>query len=333
MQNSKIKNQNLKREFKGFCALILFLIFALYTLTSLVNTVLAQSFSLGLYPPLLSLMIQPGKTVTQVYQLENYGDEAVTLNTTILPFSPSDEHGNIAFPSTAPALSPTWFSFANTDVVLNQPFTLYPGQVKQIILKIDVPERTIENDHYFTLLFSTIPSSRKTNISAAQQAGAIGSNILITVSKDGQPVKKGTIVEFKTQGCFLRLFGVCFLDSLQKPRFLLRVRNTSKAFWQPFGTVKVEGLINQQWEENILPDNVLTNSIRQLNFATSSASPLLLVGPYQAKAEFTLEETGGGVTLTATTSFLMMPIKIITGLVAGLLLLILIFKAQARISP
>lgn len=292
----------------------------------------AQTFSLGIYPPLLEVMMMPGKSITQAYRLENSGDEMI-LNTQIVPFEPADEFGNISLRgSTSPEVEPpkNWFNFENADISLGKPFVLKSGETKQIILRIRIPQDTREDDYYFTFLFSSEPSTRISG-TATQEAGVIGANILLTVSRTGKPVKKGETVEFKLKGCKGVSF-TCLVDSFTKPEFLLRVKNTGRAFWKPFGKIKIEGILGQKWEQELLPENVLANSIRQIQVATESSQPAFLVGPYRAKAEFNLEEDGQGrtlsSTLSSTTSFLALPIKALIGVLTGCVILFII-KSRA----
>jgi len=300
----------------------------------------AQTFSLGIYPPLLEVMIMPGKSVTQDYQLSNSGDET-EITAQIVKFKPADELGNVSLRGlTSDEVRPHqgWFSFENAEIALGEPFLLKTGEKKQIILKVKIPEETAEDDYYFTLLFSTQPIS-KIALLGTKQAGVIGSNILITVSKDGQPVKKGEIVEFRLLDCYFepsekqgssrrlgsyiaKLLPFCLIDSFDKPEFLLRVKNTGRAFWKPFGKLKTEGLLGQKWEQDLRPDNILADSIRQINLATPSASPSFLIGPYRASVEFKLDEDGPQV--AAQTSFLALPFKAIFALLTIVLLVVTI---------
>ena len=314
------------------------LIFVLFCIATFVKTVAvqAQTFSLGIYPPLLEIMIMPGKSITQVFRVENSGDEMM-LNTQILPFEPKDEHGNIKLPTEIGSVDfrsssvpfRDWFSFENADISLGKPFVIKSGESRQIILKIKIPENAREDDYYFTLLIQGEPK-RKINGPTTLEAGVIGANILLTVSRTDKPVKKGEIVEFKIANLKFKI-----LDSFDKPEFLLRVKNTGRTFWKPFGKIKIEGLLGQKWEEELLPENVLADSIRQIRMATTSASPtshlalptsLFLIGPYRAKAEFNLEEDKSGETLSSSLSFLALPVKLVLGILIGILILLTISK-------
>lgn len=277
----------------------------------------AQTFSLSLWPPILEVMLQPGKSITQVYEIENNGSEAEKITTQMAILMPRDEQGNAKF--IIQDTSPIQFNLENADLDLGQAFNLSPGERKQAVLKVKAPQGCPEQDFYFTFLFSTSPKIEERTL-GSREAGVIGGHILLTVSESGKPPKRGKIVEFSTKR---------ITDSLETPEFTLRVQNTGKAFWKPFGAVKVKGLIGQSWEIALRPDNVLASSIRQIYEATPSASPPFLIGPYRATVEFSLNQDGEK--LTKTISFLAVPIKVVLAVLIGILLIFAIKTKPASI--
>ncbi len=76
----------------------------------------AQTISLDLYPPLLEVTLQPGKSITQVYKITNNSEQDFIMNSQIVPFEPADELGNVQlnFNNQSPARE--WFSFQNADL-------------------------------------------------------------------------------------------------------------------------------------------------------------------------------------------------------------------------
>ncbi len=81
----------------------------------------AQGASLSIWPPILTIMSQPGKTITQVYKIQNNGDPVI-LNSLILPFVASGENGNISLidcqkVEVISCESLSWFSFQNDNLV------------------------------------------------------------------------------------------------------------------------------------------------------------------------------------------------------------------------
>jgi len=290
-------------------------------------TVYGQSLSLSLTPPLLEITIQPGRSITQVYKISNQGETDLALTSQIVPFQPADEFGHILPVGTTSKFKiQNWFSFQNTNLDLGQKFLLPAGQKQEIVLKLKIPENTPEGDYYAALFFATLPEVFLGGQSATQAQAKIGSNLLITVSRDGQPLKKAKITEFRLQKCLFRLplpVGKekkwCLIDSFDQPEFLLRLQNTGRAFFKPMGRLTVTGWLSQKYLLELLPENVLVDSLRQIRcqFDNQPGSCRLnsrfLLGPYQAKVEFGPDRVS--VDYTATTSFLALPFKLSLGLI------------------
>jgi len=187
MTNFKsISNFKYYKYYKSFSTcLFAYLLICLFAIP-----VHAQTLSLSIWPPLLEVMIQPGKSITQVYKLTNGGKTDLVLTSRLVPFEPADELGNIqltykgySFVRIYKGVSfVDWFSFQNADLNLGDNFALKAGQEQQIVFKIKVPENTQEDDYYLTLLFESLPEFN-INQSAAWSKIQIGSNLLLTVSE------------------------------------------------------------------------------------------------------------------------------------------------------
>jgi hypothetical protein len=276
------------------------------------HSVTAQSFSLGIYPPLLEVMIMPGKSVSQKYELSN-GENEIALTPKITAFTPSGEKGNVQLSEDNKDIEAVkkWFSFENTAIEFDKPFTLSPNEVRSLLLKISIPPNTQEKDYYFTLMFSSEPQPQ-TKGSGVYQVGVIGTNLLITVSKDGKPLKQGEIAEFK-------LSGLPIIDSFDTPEFVIRLKNISKSYWKPFGKITTSGLLGQKWEQELIPDNILGNSIRQIQVSTSSANSKFLIGPYQARIEFTPDQEE--IKVNQAISYFAFPFKGLLGIVIAFIII------------
>jgi len=298
----------------------------------------AQTLSLSLWPPILEVMIIPGKSITQAYTITNSGEETI-INTKILAFEPSGEHGNItlggpAAPGVGPLQNEPQFSFDNADLGLGKPFRLKSGEVIQVILKIRIPENCPEDDYYDTLLFETQPGA-KIGQSVSRQAGTIGGNILITVSKDGQPLRKGEMVEFSLKKCLsLPILNFCLIDSLDPTEFGLRIKNTGRAFWKPAGKILINGLLGQKGEIEILGENILSQASRQINGQCQSEEkiypcplnwqPKFLFGPYRARAEIKVADSGSPISDNTSLNFLALPFKLLLAVIIAIFGLIFI---------
>lgn len=324
-----------KSHFPPQKLLVCILAFNFLLITFYLREASARSFSLSVWPPLTEIMVKPGKSLTQTYQLTN-GQDPTTLVAKIVRFQPSDEKGHLRLGSDFSSQPPLHFALENANLALGEPFTLLPEESKQILLRLTTFPETPEGDYYLTLLFISNPENLP-NLQGPQQSGALGANLLITVTKDGKLPKTGKIQEFKLLNCLPRwpegllrglIPNTCFLDSLDKPDFLLRIQNSSRTFWKPFGMIKINGSLEQNWEGKLQPDNILAGSTREIQLATDSATPRFLAGRFRAKVEFNPDQTGPLVTDAIT--FIVLPIKITIGIVMALIFLAVIKKKLRR---
>ena len=303
----------------------------------------AQGLSLSIWPPLLEVIIQPGKSITQVYKVRNAGETDLALTSKIVSFKPEGEKGDISFTSKQDTSKVGWFSFLNADLTLGEKFILPVGKEQEVVLKIRVPENAPEDDYYFTLLFETIPGVFLGQ-SGGQIEAKIGGNILLTVSQTGEPKKGAEIFEFSIRNSQFAIRNLMILDSFTQPQFVVRLKNNGKAFFKPFGTITTTGWFGQRWVLDLLPENVLVDSVRQIpcqksafwpasEEGTSSEKPSILPSPCQLKAkfllgkytaqlEFGLDEASGEY--QSQIVFWALPLKLTAGLLAILVLLLLI---------
>lgn len=302
MNKNKLNN-NLKKGFLKISVLALsFLCSFLITGFCHLNKVRAQSLELGLYPPLLEVMIKPGKSITQVYKIINNSDIDLILKSKIVSFQAADDLGGIQLlENQTPSLSLEWFSFQNADLNLNDQFILKAGGDQQIVLKIKIPEDAPEDDYYLTLLFEN-QLEPMLGLSASQAQIKIGANILLTVSNNGEPLKKAEIEAFSLDNALFKIGSYSFIDSFSQPRFILKVKNIGKTLFKPMGTITVSGWTKQKYLLDLLPENIITQSNRQLHcFSTINNQPVnctltpnwqtkLLIGNYQAQVNFGLDK-------------------------------------------
>lgn len=267
----------------------------------------AQTFSLSIWPPLLEIMIQPGRTVNYVYKIANTGDDQ-TLVAKVLPFEPADSAGNIKLLNLPILLSPLSFSFQGEEISLGKPFLLKSGESKDLVLKIAVPKNAAEKDYYVSLVFET-SSEGKIGQSLTQTAAKIAGNILITISLTGEPPKKAQILEFSSPK---------IIDSFEPVNFILRIENIGTAFFKPFGKIEIEGIFGQKGVVKILPENILAGYSRKMNLEPWKQK--FILGPFRARAEFTVDENGDK--LSAETTFLALPYKATLALIVIVLILI-----------
>jgi len=338
-QISNIKYQkyilNIKNVF-SFCFVVLIFAFSFF------RFVYGQQVSLAISPPLLELVIKPGRSVLIAYKLENRGDPIIAL-AKVLPFEARDNLGNIKIKNEFEG--PVRFNLDNSEIKLNQPFFLKTGDITQLLLRIRVPEGAPEGDYYYTLLTETQPPPTKAGTSSGRAKATIGSNIIITVSTSGKIDIKGKVALFSTIGGLTFGRDLRIFDSNDKIPVVLIVDNKGNNVIKPQGEIILRGNFGEKANFEIIPQNILAQSQR-LVLATPSAE-LNCPGPEKnppnyCKQPITLLLSGfflGHYTLSmnadfgqgtpnvyASTSFLAIPVKLIIGIIFALAIGVLIIK-------
>ena len=245
-------------------------ILALFVFLFVGSAVVAQQVGLSISPPLLEVTIKPGRSILIAYNVGNFGDPAV-LRARVVSFSPKDQFGNIDIREELEG--PVRFSLDNADIQMEQPFLLRSKESQQILLRIRVPEGAPEGDYYYTLLAETDPQPFQEGNTASRAQARIGSNILITVSESGRVDIKGKISIFDTLARFkFKFFGKDYrmFDSGDKVPVVLVVENSGKNVIKPDGEIVMKGPFGGKATYEILPQNILAMSQRQVS-ATPSA--------------------------------------------------------------
>ena len=282
----------------------------------------AEEMALGLYPSLLEVTIKPDRSITQVYQLSNQGESDLFLTSQLVPFVPTDEKGGVLLKEEETSPAQAWISFQNADLELGQSFVLKAKEEQQLVLKIKVPEQAPEDDYYLTLLLTSQSQSDFSQNSVQPQI-KIGSHLLLTVSQTGEPPRKAEITELKLSNAWLKIGHWQIIDSFVNPLFLLKVTNTGRSLFKPMGSLNITGMTGQTYRLDLLPENVLVKSSRQIQcFSPDQNQPIpchlktgwrtkFLLGSYQAKVSFGLDKISDDY--TKTISFLAFPFYLIGG--------------------
>jgi len=309
--NLKTKNNNLK--LKSFKILAVTFSFSLLVFSFPVR---AQQISLSISPPLLEVMIQPGKTITQSYKIGNNSNTDLYVRAIVVPFEPADTQGKVGIRYQVSGIR--YFTLTNSDIQLGQTFRLPANSQKQLVLKIAVPKDELEADQYFTFLVEQSPEIEFLGPQGGQNLIKIGSNILLTVSRLGNPKKQGVIAKFLPYPKIADLFD--------KVKFKVLIQNTGDAYFKPIGQIDIYNQITKKKMTGLKlrPDNILVDSAREIMVPAFSS---WLPGRYKAVLSFTPDGKSGAKTAslqeTASAIFWLLPIK--SGL-AILTLLIIIWQ-------
>lgn len=291
----------------------------------------AQILSLSISPPLLQIMIQPGRSITQAYEIKNSAPTDLYLQTTVAPFTASSENGQIVYQETSSPLPQPQFFLNNANIQLGETFKLAAGQSRQLVLKIHVPQEISETDYYYTFFINSSSPAIFLNRTASSTLARIGSHLLITVSKSGTPRIEGAISHFKAIPKIADLF-----DSV---KFEITAANIGEAFFKAGGKIEIYDWLGKKRQElKLRPDNVLINSQRQLVCVgktddeqteppqTPCVFSSLFPGRYRAVATIPIDnpETPD----SETVYFYLLPLKLLTAILVSLVFLVLIRKRK-----
>lgn len=223
--------------------LITFLVI-FFTLTNY-KAVKAQDISLSISPPLLEVVIMPGKEFKQTYTIQNNGSDKI-MRTKIVYFVPSDRFGNVNLTDTE---APSWIKYDKGD------FLIKNQEQKTFNVSIFPDSEVNETDHFLTIVFETLESADVLNQNSTFYKTEIGSNILVSVSKDGNPKKSAEIIEFKAPK---------IIDSIFPITYSVILANNGNSFWKPNGKIT----INDKESIKLAPLNILSNYSRTISCLT-----------------------------------------------------------------
>ncbi len=326
MEISKMNNRLRSRRRRVVLPLLMAFGLLAGGLALAIKSIGAAGLELQISPPLLEVMIKPGHSLTQSFIVANATQRPVYLRARMVRFVPVGKQGQ-ARPRLEPVYFGPWrdrgveFSLVNADRRLGEVFLLAPGAKQQLVLRIQAALSAADRDGYYTLLVEQAPQGRFLPGNGSQARLMIGSNILLTVSRSGRPLKKLAISRFRARPWLV--------DWGQVLRLRLIVANQGKSFSKAIGKIEVSawgGLWRRQLQ--LRPDNILVHSQRELNCwqqHSTAAAKLAgktvpcqikpwLPGYYQAKVQ--LAADGGGATASAKLHFLVFPWRELLGLIA-----------------
>ncbi len=289
----------------------------------------AQSLSLSISPPLLEVVIKPGKSILIAYTIQNFGDPVV-LTPKVVSFEPADDLGNISLKDGIEG--PVRFNLDNSEIKLNKPFFLKPKTKEQLLLRVRVPENAPEGDFYYSLTLTTSPNLQQDQNAAAAAQATIAANLLITITETGRIDIKPKIVYFDIIPKFSLFKKFKIVDSFDKIPVVLKVENTGKNYVKAAGKIELQGIFGAKASWNLIPKNILSSSQRLL-VASSEAGlkawtykkrPVSLIlpsglyfGKYTLRASVNFGQESPTV-LTANTTFVALPLKLFLMLVGGI---------------
>jgi len=297
----------------------------------------AQSIGFSIYPPVLETVIKPGKTITQVFTIQNLSESDKIVTARIVPFVPEDEHGS---PLLKPNFQPTWlsyFSLANSSISLGQPFNFSAGKTDQLVLSISVPATAKEADYYATLILTTNtePTESASGVTNSVVNTTIGANLLLTVNTKANPPTLVRIRDFTTfpEDILYRYGEIYFADNLSPIRFRAVAENAGRFLTKIGGLVRVSKNNQAVSIQSLVPMNLLAGSAREIEASPSATiifTPHLTdFGSHKVELDTRADNSSSHSELT----LILLPIKVSLGFLLGLILLVTILKISIPTKP
>lgn len=297
----------------------LFLVLAL--LFFFPNDVQAVTFSSSLSPSVQHILIKPGVSMRTTFKLHNSGDP-ITLQ---LKFAKvQTENERLVFTDIVEGP----ISFSNPD--LNKPFIMTSDEFKDIEVDIVIPENAEQKEIYFAVIAETIPQPAQQGKVTVHLQGAVSSLLLLTVKDDANLDFNPKIVLFDTKPLFrLSLFGrkLHIFDTSKPVPVVLTVQNQGQNTFKAEGWLSLSGptdagntplsskymLADSQVTMSSPLDIYCEKSENEKDDVCASGHSMIFsslkTGMYTIQASVVAGKQGKAV--TASTSFMVLPFKLI----------------------
>ncbi|MCH8821673.1 hypothetical protein IID23_04110 [Patescibacteria group bacterium] len=275
--------------------------------------------------PIYNFTIDPGESAQEIVKVRNVGDTTRIFYPEVFDFKPLNETGAPDFIIDAQDDSYT-YSLASWVKISTEGIKLEPNESSALNFIINVPADAEPGGHYAGILFGTSPP--KVGGTQIAISNKVGSLILVRVAGDAK--EQANVEEFSTPKSFLENGPVLFT---------VRINNTGSVHIQPKGVIEIKNTfgktvntisINEN-SANILPQSIrafLDGDGNNLNWNPSG----LTIGKFTATLTLTYGDPAQN--LTTSTSFWIVPWKILLVLlltiIITILLLVLIIKKYNR---
>jgi hypothetical protein len=270
--------------------------------------------ALEIAPPVLNLRGDAGQAVRGTINLRDVSPTALIVTNQINDFTAQGEEGIpkllLDEGESSPYSMRSWFR------TIGQ-ITLKPRQIQALPFTIDIPKKAAPGGYYAVVRFSgSAPGIDSSGVSLSASIGAL---IFLRVNGDAQ--EKLSIASFNT------------VSTQNKPKtlfestpvtFSVRVKNEGNVHEQPAGRIMITDMFGKTVagvNVNLPPRNVLPGSIRRFDTPLDKTviGNKMLFGRYTAKLDLTYGTDK--TTLTKTTSFWVVPVSLIIGIIAVLIAL------------
>ena len=268
----------------------------------------AATAGFSVSPPVITLTADPGKSVTGTVKVTNLSDNALSLGVDKSYFAAKGEEGEVDLQTIDNnySLAP-WFNISAAA------FSIAPKTTKEVKFSVDVPSSAEPGGRYGSLIFHTNPSA----LAPGQSGAAIKQQLatLIFLRINGAANEKLRIESFAADNQYYEYGPI---------NFTTRIRNQGNVHEKPSGTIVIKNMIGLKVATLPLEEKyVIPNSVRKLSNTWKSHWG---IGKYTAQATV---NGPNSAKLSATTSFIIFPYKVVLAILL-ILAFLYFFFARSR---
>lgn len=262
--------------------------------------------ALEIAPPVLNIKANPGETVKATISLRDVSTSPLVVRNQINDFVAAGEDGTPKLLlNNDKSNSDNPYSLKDWIQPLSE-LTIKPKQINQLPIAIHVPAHAAPGGYYAVVRFTaTPPGLDSTGVSLSASLGTL---ILLRVNGDAKEsvkVQQFAAIKNGSEGWLFESSPVTFLT---------RLKNAGSLHEQPTGQVVVKDMFGNNVANvnvNLNRNNVLPSSIRRFESKLDETviGNRVLFGRYTADLKLTYGSKGQ--TITASTSFWVIPYRLI----------------------
>jgi len=272
-----------------------------------------QSFQIS--PPTANYAADPGNNVQGSIKVTNLTGEPIALNVGRQNFVAKGEEGEIELVDNANPL----YSLAPWFGVPTGVIEVAPRSTVVVPYTIDIPVNAEPGGRYGSIIFSSIPPKLPSGVSGAAIQQTIAAIIFQRIN--GAALENLEMASFRPDNAFSE-YGPVTLST--------RIKNTGNVHEKPTGTIKIKDMLGFTVSTLKLDEHfVIPGAIRHLkNVYPANGKKTIMFGKYTATLNATYAD---GKKLTASTTFTVLPWKIMAGVLIVLIILFILFwKGRQR---
>ncbi|MDR0463265.1 MAG: DUF916 domain-containing protein [Pseudomonadales bacterium] len=260
-----------------------------------------------------SLVLQPGQTTQVALEVRNPSDEAITIQSFARDFIIGDD-GETPLPVENVDISNRW-SLASWLTITPNAAVIEPRQSVSIVVTISVPEDAMAGGRYAMVLHRPALSESGGATTGSQVSAQVGSLFYVIVEGD------------ITEDAFITDFEFTRFSETGPVDFSFNFQNESSTHIRPEITITIKNIFGQVREEIVLEQrNIFPGTGRSYEGVWENRWGF---GPY--RAEITASYGRQTVrTATATTTFWIVPFRIIAIVIIVIVMIVAIMQGTKR---